>query len=176
MVKVQEVMKKDVAKADRNTTLFRIANMMWNNKFGSVVICDGKDRETPVGIVTWSNIIEAVAKKKDPAKLKAGDVMPKELVTAGAGDSIFDVSRKMVKHSIDRIPVLNDGKLVGIVAEKDIIAAAPEMVEILSEKLKASIDRPPRFDELISGLCENCEGYSDRLRNVNGRWVCSECK
>jgi len=175
MVKIEKIMKKELAIAYPETSILEIARMMWNNKFGSVIICDHKDETKPISIVTWSNVVEVVAHKKDPKKTKAKDLMPKELVTADVNESMLDVSRKMVKHHIDRIPITNNGRLVGIVAEQDILAAAPEMIEILSEKLKATIDRPPKFDQLISGICENCEGYSDQLRNVNGRWVCSEC-
>ena len=176
MVKIGRIMKKDLAIAYPETSILEISRMMWNNKFGSVIICDHKDETRPIGIVTWSNVVEVMAHKKDPQKVKARDLMPKDLVTADAEESMLDVSRKMVRHHIDRIPITNSGKLVGMVAEQDILAAAPQMLEILSEKLKATIERPPRFDQMISGLCENCEGYSDRLRNVNGRWICSECK
>ncbi|MEE9406277.1 MAG: CBS domain-containing protein [Candidatus Aenigmarchaeota archaeon] len=181
MVKVSEVMKKDVATAKATASVLDISRTMWNNKFGSVVLCDCKKGHCgnggkPIGLATWSTIIEAVAKKLTPSKTKVKDLVPRNVITAKEDDALVDVSRKMVKNNVDRMPIVGkDGKLVGIVSYKDILAATPEMMNVLSEKMKATIMRPPHFDERISGLCEDCEGYSSRLRNVDGKWICSDC-
>lgn len=177
MVKVSEVMKKNVAAADSKASVLDIARTMWNNKFGSVVLCDAKDRTRPIGLATWSTVIEAVAKKLNPSKTRAKDLVPRKVITAREDEALIEISRRMVKNNVDRMPVVDaKGRLVGIVSYKDILAATPEMVNLLSEKLKATIMRPPTFDESISGLCENCEGYSSRLRNADGRWICPDCK
>jgi len=175
MVKVKDIMKKDVASAKADASILDIARTMWNNKFGSVVLCDKKCKK-PVGLATWSTVIEAVAKRLTLSKTKARELIPKKVVTANENETLTGISRKMVKNNIDRLPVVDkDGKLVGIVSYKDILATTPEMMNILSEKLKATVMRPPKFDDRISGLCEKCEGYSDALRNVDGKWLCSNC-
>jgi CBS domain-containing protein len=176
MVKITQIMKSNVVTATPDISLFGISKLMANNRLGSVVICDSKEKDKPLGIVTWSDLVTAVAKKRNLAGVKASEVMGKDLITADTNNTIMDVSRLLVKNNIDRVPVTNSGKLVGIVADKDVLAAAPEMIEILSEKLKSTSNRPPSFDDTISGMCENCEGYSNSLRNVDGQWICSGCK
>ncbi len=177
MARISEVMKKEVATAKHSASILEVSRIMWNNKFGSVVLCDGKDKGRPLGMATWSTVVEAVAKKLNLSKTKAKDLIPKNIITAKADEPLVEVSRKMVKNGVDRMPVVDGkGRLVGIVSYKDILAATPEMMNVLSEKMKATIMRPPQFDQSISGLCEDCEGYSSRLRNVNGRWICPDCK
>lgn len=50
------------------------------------------------------------------------------------------------------------------------------MIDVLSEKLKARVEMVARPNAVISGICENCEGYSDTLVNLAGRWLCEDCK
>jgi ribosomal protein L37AE/L43A len=50
------------------------------------------------------------------------------------------------------------------------------MIEVLSEKLRARVEMVASPDERISGMCEECDDYSDDLRNVVGRWVCKQCR
>jgi transposase len=65
--------------------------------------------------------------------------------------------------------------LKGIISTKEIILVAPELLEILSEKLKAGIEKVAKPDQTISGICERCGEYSDGLKNINGRWICQDC-
>lgn len=174
MVKVAEIMKTDLIVADPETSVDNIARIMSNNKLGSVVISD-LEGDKLVGIITWSRIIDLIAKNRNLKQTKATNVMTKNLVTASSSDSILAVAKKMVKHNYDRIPIVEDGKLSGIVSYKDILASTPELIEILSEKLKSTQSRPPGFGEKISGICENCGQYSSRLSNIDRRWFCEEC-
>lgn len=175
MVKISEIMKEDVATASPDATIQNIARIMSNNKFGSVVITDF-DSDKPLGIITWSRIVDLVAQGKDPNKALVKTVMTKKLVTAEPTESIEVVAKRMSKNNIDRMPIVERGKLVGIISYKDILATTPEMIEILSEKLKATSMRPPGRNQSISGLCENCGTYSDKLRDLGQGWFCEECR
>ena len=59
---------------------------------------------------------------KDPKITKATDIMSRPLITVKEDTDLYDVSKKMVKHKIRRLPVVNDNNtLVGIVTVTDII-------------------------------------------------------
>lgn len=176
-MKVKKVMKKHVVTVEPETTISTISKILTNNKIGSVVIVDSGDR--PVGMVTTNDIVTLVAKERDIKKIKAGEYWKKRkkpFVYVNPDEGINSVAKKMLKMGLKRFPVIEDGKLVGIITTKEIILVAPELLELLSEKLKAKVERVARPDETISGVCENCGEYSDELKNVNGRWHCPVCR
>jgi predicted transcriptional regulator len=173
MVKVSQIMKKYVVTVNPNVTIADAAKIMCNNRIGSVIIEKGKK---PVSIVTTENVTSVVARGLDPKKIKVKDIKKKKFITTSPGEDILAVTKKMVKSGVKRVPVIERGKLVGIVSDKEILATSPELIDILSEKLKARMERVANPDEMISGICENCGSYSDGLENANGRWLCEECR
>ena len=72
--------------------------------------------------------------------------------------------------------MIKNGKLQGIISDKEVLLTAPELLEIMSEKLRARVDRVAQPDQEISGICEDCESYSDELKSVSGRWLCEDCR
>lgn len=173
MVKVKEVMKKFVYTVDPELSVDAVAKIMTNNRIGSVIVLDnGK----PVGIVTDSDVVTVVAKGEDPKKVRIKDLEQRKFITTTPDEDLMKVIRTMVKTGVKRIPVLLNGKLQGIVSDKEILITAPEMIDILSEKLKARVSMVALPHQTISGICEKCEGYSDELKNVGGRWMCEDCR
>ncbi|MEM5797796.1 MAG: CBS domain-containing protein [Candidatus Aenigmatarchaeota archaeon] len=173
MIKVQEVMKKGVITANQNITIEQAAKIMTTNKVGSVVIMEG---ERPVGIVTSEDIVTVVANGLSPKRTKIKDLKKRPLVTAVPSESILDVAKRMVKTGYKRIPVVHGGRLVGIVSDKEILITTPELIDILSEKLKARASIVAAPKQVLSGICENCGGYSDNLKLIAGKWLCEDCR
>ncbi len=175
-MKVKDVMKKHVVTVDPNMSMSTISKILTNNRIGSVVILN---KGKPTGMITTNDIVTLIAKDKDPKKIKAGKFWEKKkrpFMTISPDEKIFRVAKKMLKTGIKRFPVIEDGKLKGIISTKEIILVAPELLEILSEKLKAGIERVARPEQTISGLCEKCGEYSDELKNIEGRWLCPDCR
>jgi len=173
MVKAKEVMRGVVYTVDTNLNMDAVAKIMTNNRIGSVVIMhDNK----PIGIVTDSDVVTIVAEGKNPKKVLVSDLKKGKFITASPDEELFKVVRKMVKSGVKRIPIISDGKLHGIISDKEIMITTPEMIEVLSEKIKARVELVANRDDIISGICEKCEGYSDRLKNSSGRWICEDCR
>ena len=176
MMEVRKVMKKHVVTIDPETNMSTISKILTNNRIGSVVIIEnGK----ATGMVTTNDIVTLVAKEKNLKKIHAGKYWKegnKSFLSVDPDEGITKVARKMIKTGIKRFPVVENGKLTGIISTKEIILVSPELLEILSEKLKAKVERVARPDQTISGVCERCNEYSSRLKNVNGRWICVDCK
>ena len=178
MVKVSEIMKKKVKTIEPAKTVYEAARIMTNNRVGSLVVLRaGK----PVDMITESDVTTIVSRGLDPKKVKISELRknrikrPSGLVTAKPSDNILDVTKLMVKNGVKRVPVVQGGKLKGIIADKEILTISPELIEILSEKIKTRISAVPDGSGTISGMCEECGCYSDRLRQVNEIWVCEEC-
>lgn len=174
MVKVADIMKRSVVTIDPDLTLADVAKIMTNNRIGSVIVMN---RAKPVGIVTDDDIVGAIARGRDPKNIRVRSLKKRlRFVTASPDENVLKVTKKMVKTGVKRVPVIKDGKLVGIVSDKEVLLMSPELVNVLSEKLKMRVDSVASPDQEISGICERCEAYADNLRNVDGRWVCEECR
>ncbi|UCD07327.1 MAG: CBS domain-containing protein [Candidatus Aenigmatarchaeota archaeon] len=174
MVKIREIMKKSVVTIDPELTLADVAKIMTNNRVGSVIIMN---KTKPIGIITDDDIVGTIAVGKDPKKVKVRDLKKKtKFVTASPDEDVLKVTKRMVKNGIKRVPVIKDGKLLGIVSDKELLLISPELINVLSEKLKMRVSSVASFDQVISGICERCEAYSDDLKNIGGRWLCEECR
>jgi CBS domain-containing protein len=174
MLKVSKIMKKSVVTVLPSVTVSHVAKIMTNNKIGSVIVVDSRGR--PTGIVTDDDIVGLIAEGKSPSRVKVSNLKKKRLISVLPNEDVMKVARLMIKTGYKRMPVIESGKLVGIVSEKEILLISPEIIEILSERLRARVDMVAQPDERISGMCEECDEYSDGLRNVSGRWVCRECR
>ncbi len=168
-------MKKNVITADPQLSMADVAKIMTNNRVGSVVVMRG---DKPSGMVTDSDIVSMVAKGRNPKTVRVKDVPKRRsgFVYAGPNETIQQVTRKMIKNGVKRIPIIEKGRLLGMVSDKEILLVSPELLNILSEKLKMRVDMVADPTREISGICENCEAYSDHLVNQDGRWLCETCR
>lgn len=176
MVRVKDIMKRHVVTIEPDVKMSTVAKILTNNRIGSVVIVE---KDKPIGIVTTNDIVTLIANNKDPKMIKAGKFWKdrkRPFMTVSPDENILSVAKKMIKTGLKRFPVVKGGMLKGIVSTKEILLVSPELIEILSEKLKAKVDAVARPDQTISGICEKCDSYSDELKNIDGRWVCPECR
>ena len=112
---------RPLLKATPLDSIFTISNLMKKGKVSSIIIID--QHTIPFGIITERDIVRRViSESKDPKITKATDIMSKPLITVQEDIHLFDVTKKMVKYKIRRLPVVNDNNtLVGIVTITDII-------------------------------------------------------
>lgn len=175
MIKVKDIMKRNVITVDPDLMISDAAKIMTNNRIGSVIVLDKKMK--PIDIVTDDDIVGIIALGKNPKGISIKD-MPtrRKLISASPEDDVLKITKMMIKTGVKRLPVIKDGKLQGIVSDKEILLTAPELLEIMSEKLRARVESVAQIDQEISGICERCESYSDELKSISGRWLCEDCR
>lgn len=116
-MKVRDIMSTHVQCATSATPLVEVANLMAQNDFGCVPVCD---QDKLIGMVTDRDIVvRAVAQGKNPTAVKAGEIMSKSPYTIAPDSDIHEASALMAKEQIRRLPVLENNKLVGMVALGD---------------------------------------------------------
>jgi len=174
-VKVREAMTRPVITIDANSTVHEAAKLMAENNIGSVVVVEG---EKPIGIITERDVAYCVAATDlKPSLVKVRDIMSKNLRTISPDKTLTEASRIMAKYNIRRLPVIENGKLVGIITNKDILAIAPEQIEVLRELVAMKQEGESMPKEVPEkGTCENCGDYGVTLYEVNGMFVCESCK
>jgi CBS domain-containing protein len=127
-MKVSEIMTKNPACCFDTTTLVDVAKMMADHDCGSIPVVDGHDTRKPIGTITDRDIvIRAVAHKKNPLSMFAGEIMTMHPVTIREDASFDDACKAMESAQIRRILVVDDnGSCVGMVAQADIARKASE--------------------------------------------------
>jgi len=118
---VKNVMTKPVITIDKDNSVFAAAKAMSKKGIGSIVVTDnGK----PVGITTERDILQGVvAKGLDASKVKMDDIMSKPLMTINGNMPIINAIRIMEKNKVRRLLVIEKGKIVGIVTQRDLLRA-----------------------------------------------------
>jgi CBS domain-containing protein len=176
-IPLRDVMVREVVKGDIDLTVLEAAKLMRGYSVDSIVVLDHGD---PVGIVTEGDIIsELVSKDIKPSTVKLKDIMTTPLVTASPNDRLSNIAKKMAKERIRKIPVIEDGQLVGIVADIDILSVSSEMNSILAELVEMNVERETLEMEGESagqGICEKCGSFSHYLVMKDGLMVCESCK
>ena len=135
-MKVNEIMNKDVVTCAPTETLWDIINKLQIFNIGGLPVTE-KGKKL-VGIVTTKDILSYIAKSKPVVgivseseveklkRVKVEEVMKKDVFYVSPTDSVFDVARVMNEKGYNRVPVVDKGKVVGIVARGDILKAIVE--------------------------------------------------
>jgi CBS domain-containing protein len=113
-------MSDDVVVCDDTTTVAEVARMMRDRHVGDVLVrADGRLR----GIATDRDIVvRCVAEGGEISQATIGDLLTTDPVMVDADASIDDAVERMVDHRIRRLPVVEDGRLVGVVSLGDLAA------------------------------------------------------
>ncbi len=139
----RDIVEKDFISVSEDVNAFEAAKLMRERKHGFVVIASGEGK--PIGIVTeWDYISKIAAEGKDPANVKLKEVMSVNLVTVDADWGIEQVSQFMAERGIRRVLVLRDGKVIGVITSKTVIATLKEYVDTVSTQI-ARLQGPLRF-------------------------------
>ena len=157
-MKIEDVMNKDVITCAPGDSLSYISNLFKENHISGIPVVDkgkvvGLVSETDIiklfRIPEFSNElwlpspfeiieipirnlvrIEETRKALENLKMKpVKDIMTKTVHTISPEDSLEDASSIMVRHNVNRLPVIENGRLVGIVARSDIIRGLSETTE-----------------------------------------------
>ncbi|HKT21554.1 MAG TPA: CBS domain-containing protein [Nitrososphaerales archaeon] len=141
MIYVKDIMTRSVRTIAPEATVADAAKLMVRWKIGSLVISDGK---SPKGIITEGDISRCVAKGMSlESKLKA--FSRKKLFTVPSYERVEVAAKLMSENNIKKLPVMDDGKLVGIITQTDIVASSFSLITSLKEMVQARY-RPPDFE------------------------------
>jgi CBS domain-containing protein len=115
---VRDIMTKYVVSIDVNRTALEAAKIMAEKGISSLIVLNDQD---PVGIVTEHDFVKKICiKELNVSRVKVNEVMSKIRTFADPEIPIEVAVQRMVNHKIRRLPIMEDGKVVGIITVTDL--------------------------------------------------------
>ena len=137
---IRDAMTEDPRSIGASASVVEAARLMREEHIGSLPVTDD---EQLVGMVTDRDITtRVVAESADPKTTSVGDVYSRDLISVEPDKDLDDALRLMARHQVRRLPVVEKGRLVGIVAQADI----------------ALRDNEKRTGQLVEAISEPSEG------------------
>lgn len=120
--KVEDVMTSGPTSIASDAMVVEAARRMAAEDVGSLPVVDD---DRLVGMITDRDLVlKVVAKDLDPNKVPVSDVCTENPVTVEPGEQLDAALQRMAKEQVRRLPVVADGRLVGILAQADVARTA----------------------------------------------------
>ena len=116
----RDIMTRNVYTISPEASVQEVAQLLSRKNISGVPVLD-KDGKM-IGIVTEADIIGKV----DREGLRAADIMSPEIIAVDEETRVGEIAMLLTEHRIKRVPVVQHGKLVGIVCRADIVHAVAQ--------------------------------------------------
>lgn len=147
----------EVVTVETNATVREAVRLMNDREIGCLVVVQGGK---PTGIVTERDMLKRVlVATRDPRAVEVGEVMSKPLLSMEPEKEIEGAVKLMFKHRIKKLPVVENGRLVGLVTLTDLIRSPEVMKWLEGLPLK---ETPRRMKKVI-------DVYFDPKRHLRKR-------
>lgn len=132
----------NVATVTETTTVIGLLAELATHNIGAMVVVgqDGVGSSNVVGIVSERDVVRQLHQHgADLLRLHVRDIMSSVVVTCSPDDAIDDLSALMTNNRVRHVPVLDDGRLAGIVSIGDVVKNRMEELQAEHEHLQAYI-------------------------------------
>ena len=138
---VRDAMTDSVRTVTPSQPVTEAASMMKQEDVGALPVVEDDGRLA--GMITDRDIVvRAVAEGKDPSTVTVGDIATKDVVSVDPDYDLDDALQLMAQHQVRRLPVVDGGRLVGVLAQADIAGEAGphEVAHVLEEISQPAAD------------------------------------
>lgn len=147
---VKDIITNKVISIDKNRKLSDAVNLMEKKRISRVVVTS--DGEIS-GMLTEKDIAEHIGSarhgKSTPSSLHISTAMTHSIISITSDTTIEKAAKKMLKHGISSLPVLNDGKTAGIVTKTDIVNTLAASEKKLEEIMKTGVVTVSPNDRIV---------------------------
>jgi len=174
VIVVRDIMSRPVITVKETDSAADAAKLMTKHGIGCVLV-SGKKGDT-VGIVTERDIVQRIAARNLlPSKITVAESMSKPVITVQSGMSVTEAAKLMNQKKVRRLAVVESGRLTGVLTMKDILEVTPAIIDLASEKTRVGAAKPRSGLAGLSGYCDECETWSDKLIQRDGVFLCQDC-
>ncbi len=118
MITAKAVMTPWTINTTKDTPILEAIDLMLQHWISGLPVVDAN--HSVVGIITEKDLLKLYGKTSEVKNITVNDIMTKEVVCFKETDSLDDVCECLMKNDFRRVPVLSDGKLVGVISRPDI--------------------------------------------------------
>jgi CBS domain-containing protein len=112
---------REVLTAHPDQSVREVVAVLARHNIGVLVVVD--DRGEITGIVSERDIVRHAARQEDLFSLPVRQVMTANVITGMSGDDIMAVSHTMMERNFRHLPIVEEGRLVGIISIRDVLKA-----------------------------------------------------
>ncbi len=131
-VTVEDFMTKKVVTIEASRTIAEAAKLLADENVGSLIVVSGGK---PVGIITDRDIVVKAVAAGLPVSERVERIMSSPLITVEPQTPIMEAIQLMEKHSIRRLPVVEHGKVVGMLTSTDVGRASKILAPFLLPRI-----------------------------------------
>jgi len=192
---VREILTSDYVGVSESDTVLDVVSLMRDERTSCALVVRGSE---PVGIVTEWDVLGLVDDERDPATTTVGEAMTTPVITVGPDRSLTDVATTMARQNIRNVIVEDDDGIVGLVTQRDVIAAASSFQATMTPTRSSEppVDRDRELADPVAarasggqrsapqrrrrvhhpGRARPAAARSDALWDANGQLVCTDCR
>lgn len=116
---VRDLMNPSVVSVEPTSSAALASRLISRHNVGALPVCSGDGRLR--GMVTDRDIVlRCVAAEEDPAQTMVRDIMTRGCITVSPGDDCREASRLMAQRQVRRLPVVEEGRVVGMISLGDL--------------------------------------------------------
>ncbi|MCR2804556.1 CBS domain-containing protein [Paenibacillus soyae] len=120
MKQVKELMSTNCKTVTLQDNVYEVAVIMAQNDVGFVPVVDSNDSGKLIGAITDRDLVVRGYAKKQPGSCAVSEVMSEALVTVSSTTDAEEAADIMAAHQIRRLPVVDNGRLVGVISLGDL--------------------------------------------------------
>lgn len=140
-MQIKRIMTSNVSILEPNSTIGDAARIMRDLNVGSIPVCQGRK---PVGIITDRDItIRSIANGGD-SNTPVNQVMSSKLVSGSPDMNDEEAARLMAENQIRRLPIVQNGELIGIISLGDLAVRSETDMEAAEALSEISIPSKPQ--------------------------------
>ncbi|MFC7212993.1 cyclic nucleotide-binding/CBS domain-containing protein [Saliphagus sp. GCM10025334] len=184
---VRDTLTTEYVGVSESDTVLGAVQLMREERAGCVLVVRGSEA---VGIMTEWDVLGVVEDEDDPAETTVGDVMTSPVLTIETDRSLTDAADTMASQNIRNLAVEENGELVGVLTQRDVIAVAGSFHGATSQPAAEGVGVTNEGNASLSdeyatnggeefstqGVCEACGTLTDSLQEANGQLVCVDCR
>ena len=134
IILVRDIMARNVKTVRTDDSVLLAVQKMVKFNIGSVIVTNNG---RAVGIITERNILEKIVEPRhDAGIINTKDIMSAPLITVEVNAAVEEAAKIMTSRVIKTLPVIDGGKLVGVITSSDIVRTSPTQLNILEELLR----------------------------------------
>ena len=137
-MKVKDILKDKgsfVITVNQDKTVYEALEAFASHKVGSLLVVDNDDN--PVGIIGPRDVLTETLRVVEGIKAsKVKDVMTREIIVASPDDDVEEAEKTMTKNRIRHLPIVETGKIAGIISIGDLVKAQLKDLHVENRYLK----------------------------------------